>query len=118
MINLISIVVDVSKLKRQPVIRTFHHLGNYSNDAFCSSRLQSIHCFNRILLTDDVNTHVDIFTATFIDCLNECAPFVTKEVKRPFAPWMNDELWEAMRIRNDTRNQLKRDRNDIVLQDR
>ncbi len=116
--DLISIVVDVSKPKRQPIIRTFRHLGNYSSDAFCSSLLQSIHCFNRILLTDDVNTQVDIFTTTFIDCLNECAPFVTKEVKRPFAQWMNDELRGAMRIRNNTRNQLKRDRNNIVLQDR
>ncbi len=37
--NLISIVVDVSKPKRQPIIRTFRHLGNYSSDAFCPSLL-------------------------------------------------------------------------------
>ncbi len=116
--DLISIVIDGSKPKRLPIIRTFRHLGNYSNDAFCSRLLQKIHCFNRILLTDDVNTQVAIFTTTFTDCLDECAPFVTKEVKRPFAPWMNDELRGAMRIGNDIRNQLKRDRNNTVLQDR
>ncbi len=49
--NLISIVVDVSKPKRQPIIRTLRHLGNYSNDTFCSSLIQSIHCVNRIILT-------------------------------------------------------------------
>ncbi len=116
--ELISVVLDVSKPKRQTTIRTFRCLSNYSNDAFCFSLLRNVDSFNRILMTDNVNSQVNIFNTAFNECLNECAPFVTKEVRRPFAPWMNDELRGAMRIRNDIGNQLKCDRNNIVLQDR
>ena len=30
-------------------------------------------------------------------------PLVTKEINRPFAPWMNNSIQEAMNIRNTTR---------------
>ena len=113
--DLISITVDVSKPKRHPVIRTFRHLGQYSKEAFCLRLLQNTQAFNRILNTEDVNTQVDIFTNNFIGCLNDCAPFVTKEIKRPFAPWMNDPIREAMNQRDDTRKKLKCDRHNITL---
>ena len=60
-----------------------------------------------ILDTDDVNRQVDIFASTFIECLDACAPYVTKEVKRPFAPWMNVDLKEAIKLRNDTQKKTK-----------
>ena len=88
--DLISVAIDVSKPKRSPVIRTFRHLGDYSKKKFCVNLLEKTQDFNMILNTDDVNKQVDIFSANFIKCLNECAPLVTKEIKRPFAPWMND----------------------------
>ncbi len=113
--DLISITIDVSKPKRQPVIRTFRHLGQYSKETFKLRLLHNIQDINRILNTDDVNTHVDIFTIHFIDCLNDCAPFVTKEIKRPFAPWMNHHIQEAMNQRDDTRKKLKCDRFNITL---
>lgn len=108
--DLISMTVDVSKPKRQPIIRTFRHLGSYSKEMFCLRLLQNTQDFNRIFNTDDVNTQVYIFTKYFIDCLNDCAPFVTKEIRRPFAPWMNDHIREAMIHRDDTRRKLKCDR--------
>ena len=44
--DLISITVDISKPKRQPVVRTFRHLGKYTKDAFCLRLLQSKQDFN------------------------------------------------------------------------
>ncbi len=41
--------------------------------------------------------------------MNDCASFVTKEIRRPFAPWMNDHIREAMIHRDDTRRKLKCD---------
>ena len=80
-------------------------------------RLQNTHDFNKILNTDDVNTQVDIFTKIFMDCLNDCAPFVTKEVKRPFAPWLTDHIREAMTQRDNLCNELKCDRlNNSLLE--
>ena len=115
--DLISITADISKSKRPPVVRTFRHLGKYTKDAFCLRLLQNKHDFNMILQTDDLNTQVDIFTENFIKCLNDCAPFITKEIKRPFTQWMNDDIREAMNLRDDTRKNLKSDRYNIILQE-
>ena len=49
--------------------------------------------------------------------MDDCGPFITKEVRRPFAPWMNDCIQEAMNIRNDTQKKLKADRHNIALQE-
>ncbi len=70
-----------------------------------------------ILRTDDVDRQVDIFTSNFISCLDACAPYVTKEIKRPFAPWMNGRLQEAMKVRDDIRKQLKFVRYNVALQE-
>ena len=115
--DLISVAIDVSKPKRSPVIRTFRHLGDYNKEDFCFNLFERTQDFNMILNTDDVNKQVDIFSANFIKCLNECAPLVTKEIKRPFAPWMNDSIREAMNIRNTTRVKLKCDRHNTSLQE-
>ena len=104
--DLISITVDISKPKRQPVVRTFCNLGKYTKEAFCLRLLQNKQSFNMILQTDDMNTQVDIFTVNFTKCFNDCAPFITKEIKRPFAPWMNDDMREAMNLRDNTRKNL------------
>ncbi len=72
-----------------------------------------------ILRTDDVERQDDIFTSNFIGCLDACAPYVTKEIKRPFAPWMNTRLQEAMKLgmRDGIRKQLKFDRYNVALQE-
>ena len=113
--DLISITIDISKPKREPVIKTFRQLSNYNKDNFCARILQNSEHFNMILLTDDVNRQVEIFTSNFITCLNDCAPYVTKEIRRPFAPWINDDLRDAMKMRDDTRTKLKSDRNNATL---
>ncbi len=56
---------------------------------------------NKILFTDDVSKQVELFTEVFIKCLDACAPIATKEIKRPFAPCMNDDLRRAIKIRNN-----------------
>ncbi len=91
------------------MVRTFCHLGNYNKDDFCFKLFKKDELFNLLLDTDDVSRQVDIFTSTFIDCLDECAPHVTKKIRRPHAPWMNDDLNEAMKLRNETQERLKFD---------
>lgn len=115
--DLLSVTIDVSKPKRPAVVRTFRTLKNYSKDAFCFKILEYTQYFNAIMDTDDVNTQVDIFTKNFIRCLDDCAPFVTKSITRPFAPWMNDDIREAMSLRNNTRIYLKSDRHNVTLQE-
>ncbi len=72
---------------------------------------------NNILFTDDVNEQVELFTEVFIECLEACAPIVTKEIKRPFASWINDDLRRAMKIRNNAQSNLKAERHNSRLQE-
>ncbi len=53
--ELISTTVNITKPKRQPVVRSFRYLGNYTKDSFCIKLLQKTQYFNEIMDTDDVN---------------------------------------------------------------
>lgn len=77
--DLISVMINISKPKRSPVIRTFRHLGDYTKEKLCFKLHQNKHNFNMILNTDDVNRQVDIFNANFINCLDKCAPLLLKK---------------------------------------
>ncbi len=71
----------------------------------------------QIFHTDNVDTQVNIFNDTFNQCLNTCAPLVTKVVRRPFAPWINNNVKEAMSHRNEIQRKLKQDRLNRTLQE-
>ncbi len=49
--------------------------------------------------------------------MDACAPCVTKQIKRPFSPWMSFCLREAMNLRDDTKKKLKSDRYNTALQE-
>ena len=112
----ISVKINIIKPKKHRIIKTFRHLGNYSNDIFCSSLIDKSQQFNNILLTDNVNTQVQIFNDTFIECLDNVAPFVTKEITRPPAPWFNEEIRQTITNKNKILSMLKNDRSNIQLQ--
>ena len=113
--ELVSINVDISKPKRKPVIRTLRHLGNYNQDKFCSLLRNSSPDMYKIFLTDNVEQQVEIFNSVFIKCLDECAPTLTKVIRRPFAPWMTEDLRNAIQVRNNKQKELKKDRNNLSL---
>ncbi len=50
------------------------------------------------------------------DCIEQYAPVVTTEIKKPFAPWITDKIRSAMTVRNDLQSQLKFNRHNSVLQ--
>ena len=114
--ELISITLDIRKPKRQPVTKTFRSLVNYSSDVLCNLIQNEFSNLNRILLTDCVDSQVDLFTNVFKRCLDTCAPVVTQVIRRPPAPWMTDELHNAIRERNNLQLTLKYDRENSDLQ--
>ena len=99
-------IVDITKPKRQPEIRTLRNLKDYNTYMFCNKILNEVPSLNTILQIDDVNKQVEVFNDVFIKCLNECAPVVTKEVRRPYAPWIGEDITLAMGIRNDLQKSL------------
>ncbi len=47
--------------------------------------------------------------------LDECAPKVTRVIRREFAPWMSDTIRRAIQIRNNKQKELKKDRQNTTL---
>ena len=63
-----------------------------------------------------MNAQVDIFNYIFVKCLDVHAPLVTRKIKRPLAPWMNENLRQAIVERNMIQNELKLNRYNVTLQ--
>lgn len=114
--DLITITINVSKPKRQPVTKTMRCLKNYNKNYFNNLLLDKTFVLNYIIHTDDVNAQVKIFTENFKECLDHCAPIVTKEIKRPYAPWINDDIKAVMKVRDNLQKSLKINRCNVALQ--
>ena len=95
--EIISIIVNIHKPKKVPEIRTYRCRKNYSQNTFCELLLNRCNVLNGILNTDDANLQVAIFSETFNECLDLCAPLVTREITRPFVPWISQKLRETIR---------------------
>ena len=114
--ELITLVINVKKEKRPPVTKTFRSLAGYTPDQLCNLLLTKSSFLNTILDTDEVNIQVLIFTNIFNECLDACAPLVTREIKRPPAPWIDSELKDAMKFRDEIHRKLKIDKGNNVLE--
>lgn len=115
--DLVSVVINVRKPRKIPMIKTFHDMKHYDKDTFCLLLLDNIHFMNDIFLTDDVNKQVHIFNENFKACLEMCAPVVTKTVKGVPAPWMSDDICEAMKNRDKLQKELKTETNNMKLRE-
>ena len=114
--ELITITIDMKKPKRRLILRTFRSMKNYTPNILCNLILDESHILNFIFRTDDIGNQVDIFTSVFTKCINSCAPMVTKEIRRPNAPWITDSIKEDMEIRDELQRTLKKNRQNIELQ--
>ena len=115
--EVISLIIDIRKPKKEPVTRTFRTHRNYSQDIFCNLLLDNSYTLNGILFTDNVSLQVDIFSRVFNNCLDECAPMVTTEITRPPAPWIDDDLKKCICEKNELKLRLKQDRSNQQLDD-
>ena len=78
--------------------------------------LSEVPTLNTILQSDDVDFQVNKFTSVFQSCIDLCAPMVTKQITRPPAPWMTNELEESIHKRNQLQKALKCDRDNTLLE--
>ena len=100
-------LLNIRKPKRPPIFKTFRCLKNYSPDILCNLLMNNVHKLNEILDTDNVSDQVKILNYVFILCINICAPEVTREIIRPPAPWITDEIKETMQVRDSLKKELK-----------
>ena len=113
--EVISAIINIRKPKHEPIIRTYRSHKDYSQNNFCNLLLSNTHLLNLIVNTDDSNRQVNIFTEVFNNCLDECAPFVTAEISRPPAPWIDDNLKTIIKEKNLLKIELKMDRANQLL---
>lgn len=116
--DLVSATVNLRKPKRAaaPVTKTTRRMADYSPAALCNALNNAHNDLLNIFSTDNVDKQVDLFTDTFHCCLNACAPLITKTVRRPHAPWMNDDIKSSINERNEAQKTLKLDRHNTYLQ--
>ena len=112
--ELVTVTINVRKEKRTPSTKTFRSLEYYSQNIFCQLLLDLSFILNDILETDNVSDQVHIFNHVFINCLDSCAPFVTKVIKRPPAPWIDTSIKAAMKLRDRLQIEFKSDRNNAT----
>lgn len=114
--DLITLTVNISKPKHTPVLKTVRDLQEYTPDTLCSLLSNNIGTLNTILHTDDVNVQTNTLTSVMTKCLDICAPITTKVIRRPPAPWLNEETLQAIQQKNDILKQLKQNRTNTSLQ--
>ena len=113
--ELISTVINLRKPKRQPQFKTYRCTKNYSPNIFCNTILDQTPILNRMLETDDPTIQIDIFNEVMCRSIDTCAPIVTKQIYRPPAPWINDNIKKAIIERDNVQSKLKLDRDNITL---
>jgi len=116
--ELITATIDIHKPKRKPIIKTFRCQRNYNQNTLCNLLLNDADALSQIIHTDDVDKQVDLFNDIFKKNLNLCAPTVTREIRRPPAPWITLLIKEKMKIRDDLQRKLKQDRGNLELQEK
>lgn len=116
--ELVTVTINIRKQRHTPVVKTFRSLENYSSNYFCNQLLNESSTLNSILNTDNVSDQVLFFNHSFMKCLDLCAPFVTKEIKRTPAPWIDADTREAIKLRNDLQKEFKKNRGNEAIEER
>ncbi len=106
--GLLTLTLDIVKPKRFPITKTFREMNSYSPEIFCNLLLSENKTLDNIYSTDNVNSQVEVLNSVFLKCLHFCAPFVTKELKRRFAPWLTEELKTLILQKNNALNAGKK----------
>ena len=114
--ELLTVTVNVRKDKKLPTVKTVRSLENYSQNYFCDLLLNELCILDSILYTDCVNNQVSTFTNVFIKCLDMCAPYITILLSRPPAPWIDSEVKEEMKRRDDLQRQFKANRQNSDIE--
>lgn len=64
----------------------------------CFRLLRNVNDFNIIKKTENINKQDDSFNEIFIQFLDDFAPLITEEIKRPLAQRMTNSIREMMSV--------------------
>jgi len=114
--ELITMTINIKKTKRPPVIKTFRDFKHYDPQSFRELILSKEMNLLNIPSTDNVNKQVTILTEVINISIDALAPYVTRIVRRPPAPWINDDIKRAICDRNEAHQALKFNRHEAAFQ--
>lgn len=114
--ELITMTLIIKKTKRPPVIKTFRDFKHYDPQSFRELILSKEMNLLNIPSTDNVNKQVTILTEVINISIDALAPYVTRIVRRPPAPWINDDIKRAICDRNEAHQALKFNRHEAAFQ--
>ncbi len=115
--DLVSLMINIHKPTKQAAVKSTRNFKGYHKDILCSLLCDNVQYLNRIFLTDDVDRQVGIFNDVFMNCIDMCAPMTTKVVRERPMPWIDGDVREAMKSRNDLQKQLKLNQSNSVLRE-
>ncbi|XP_068205877.1 uncharacterized protein [Palaemon carinicauda] len=94
----ISILVNMKKPKHSPIYKTFCCLRT----TYCNLLLNEVNTLNTILHADDVSIQVNTLTNVMNLCIDTYAPIVTRQLLRPPAPWISEQIRSVIKERDQT----------------
>ena len=105
--ELITVTINLRKDKPKPKCKTFRSLKNYTCERLCDLLLTNTPILNSIISTDDVDEQVNTVTETLMNSIDTIAPEETKIIYRPPAPWISQDIKNAIEERDSIRDRLK-----------
>ena len=112
--ELITVTINVRKEKTKPECKTFRSLKHYTGEHFCDILLAKTPMLNSIIGTDDVDVQVSTVTNILMNSIDTIAPEETKVIMRPPAPWINQNIKNAIEERDNIRDRLKKGENSLL----
>lgn len=106
----LEITCNINLAKKKPkarIINTRCH-SNYSPKILFDDLMANTAALNNIYCTNDVNKQVEIFTSTFIQAIDRCAPRKSIIIRRPPNKWMSEELKSELEKNKSLQMDFKR----------
>lgn len=116
--SLVYFSYAIKKPKYKPKMVTRRDLSKFEEETF--TRDISTVDWRELYSTENPSEKAEHFESTFSTILDKHAPFKTRRVTRPPAPWLTDEIKEKMQLRDRYKNKFNQqkqhheNKNDIL----
>ena len=74
-----------------------------------------IHSWHEIILTDSIDEAVELWESFLMKTVDELAPMKKKRVRKQPAPWMNSDIIQLMKRRDNLKRQALKNKDDSIM---
>lgn len=102
--DLISVTLSLQVPNYAERVITFRDFKNFDSSLFNNDL--ALVDWSPINNFENIDDKIEYFNGKFLDTLNKHAPFRTCKIKKPPAPWINDDIRALRKIRDKLRKEL------------